>query len=162
MFRVFSGHFTLHQALMRPFEEKQRLVGGQMVDQVLREFRHFCAAELGAPNCDESLSHSAYAYDGLWALGLALNRSLGEGADEPPDKSKLLKAMWATDFQGLSGRVRFDESGERLGLVQIEQWNNGKFTIFLQANCNWICRFLLVHWLLGQCRGKIPTTQKYP
>nr|CAD2168072.1 unnamed protein product [Meloidogyne enterolobii] len=37
--------------------------------------------------------------------------------------------MRKTDFEGLSGRVRFDDKGERLGLVQIQQLINGSYSI---------------------------------
>jgi hypothetical protein len=72
------------------------LFPNQTVEQVFREFRQFCA-ESGFESCEETLAHSAYAYDGLWALGLALNRSLADGG--PPDKGRLLAALWNTDFQ---------------------------------------------------------------
>jgi len=68
------------------------------------------------------------------ALGLALNKSLilkkGEEEEEfEIDKKLFVSKMRKTDFEGLSGRVRFDDKGERLGLVQIQQLINGSYSI---------------------------------
>jgi len=124
--QVLEGHFALDQALMRPLEQSEKatlLVGGNSMGQVLRDFRRHCV-ESGHPNCEDQLLHSAYAYDGIWALAFALDQTLVEG--QPLDKNRLLANVRRANFQGLSGHIRFDESGERLGLIQIQQWINGK------------------------------------
>ncbi|KAL3112844.1 hypothetical protein niasHT_019170 [Heterodera trifolii] len=131
--RVLEGHFALEHVRIRPYSKEARLVSGKTVRQVLREFRQFCAERDTRHQCRDELAHSTYAYDGIWTLGLALNRTLA--GDERWDKQstqrrahRLLEAMRDTSFQGLSGRVRFDDSGERLGIVQIMQWSNGSYS----------------------------------
>uniref|UniRef100_A0A915N9I1 G-protein coupled receptors family 3 profile domain-containing protein n=2 Tax=Meloidogyne TaxID=189290 RepID=A0A915N9I1_MELJA len=105
--------------------------------QILEEFHQNCLQEYGSnTECQtDSLAHSSYAYDGILALGLALNKSLilkkgGEEEEEfEIDKKLFVSKMRKTDFEGLSGRVRFDDKGERLGLVQIQQLINGSYSI---------------------------------
>uniref|UniRef100_A0A183CNZ2 G_PROTEIN_RECEP_F3_4 domain-containing protein n=1 Tax=Globodera pallida TaxID=36090 RepID=A0A183CNZ2_GLOPA len=133
LLHVLEGHFALEHVRIRPYSNDARLVSGKTVRQVLREFRQVCAERDSRHECRDELAHSAYAYDGIWALGLALNRTLA--AEEQRSDSdfrrrahRLVEAMRDTDFQGLSGRVRFDDSGERLGIVQILQWSNGSYS----------------------------------
>ncbi|CAK5089462.1 unnamed protein product [Meloidogyne enterolobii] len=135
---VLTGHFALDQALIRPYEKgkEEILASGKTPTQILEEFHQNCLQEYGSnTECQtDSLAHSSYAYDGILALGLALNKSLilkkGEEEEEfEIDKKLFVSKMRKTDFEGLSGRVRFDDKGERLGLVQIQQLINGSYSI---------------------------------
>ncbi|PAV76150.1 hypothetical protein WR25_23450 [Diploscapter pachys] len=65
-----------------------------------------------------------YLYDGLWTLAIALSKSLG--ADASFSYHKMLTAIDNTSFEGVTGRVRF-ENNERLGLVDVMQWKNGVY-----------------------------------
>uniref|UniRef100_A0A914KP27 G-protein coupled receptors family 3 profile domain-containing protein n=1 Tax=Meloidogyne incognita TaxID=6306 RepID=A0A914KP27_MELIC len=134
---VLTGHFALDQALIRPYEKgkEEILASGKTPTQILEEFHQNCLQEYGSnTECQtDSLAHSSYAYDGILALGLALNKSLilkkGEEHEFEIDKKLFVSKMRKTDFEGLSGRVRFDDKGERLGLVQIQQLINGSYSI---------------------------------
>uniref|UniRef100_A0A914H3R8 G-protein coupled receptors family 3 profile domain-containing protein n=1 Tax=Globodera rostochiensis TaxID=31243 RepID=A0A914H3R8_GLORO len=134
LLHVLEGHFALEHVRIRPYSNDARLVSGKTVRQVLREFRQLCAERDARHECRDELAHSAYAYDGIWALGLALNRTLAaeeqrsDSSDFRRRAQRLVEAMRDTAFQGLSGRVRFDDSGERLGIVQILQWSNGSYS----------------------------------
>nr|CAD2169408.1 unnamed protein product [Meloidogyne enterolobii] len=134
---VLTGHFALDQALIRPYEKgkEEILANGKTPTQILEEFHQNCLQEYGSnTECQtDSLAHSSYAYDGILALGLALNKSLilkkGKEEEFEIDKKLFVSKMRKTDFEGLSGRVRFDDKGERLGLVQIQQLINGSYSI---------------------------------
>ncbi|VDL78388.1 unnamed protein product [Nippostrongylus brasiliensis] len=65
-----------------------------------------------------------YLYDGLWTLAIALSQALGANASF--SHVKLLSAINNSSFEGVTGRVRF-ENNERLGLVDIRQWRNGAY-----------------------------------
>uniref|UniRef100_A0A1I8BCH0 G_PROTEIN_RECEP_F3_4 domain-containing protein n=1 Tax=Meloidogyne hapla TaxID=6305 RepID=A0A1I8BCH0_MELHA len=135
MEEVLNGHFALDQALIRPFEKgkEEILASGKTPSQILQEFRQNCLQEYGSnTECiTDSLAHSSYAYDGILALGLALNKSLiiSKNEELEVDKKLFISFMRKTDFEGLSGRVRFDDKGERLGLVQIQQLINGSYSV---------------------------------
>lgn len=96
--------------------------------QVEKELTEYCTRNL----CETDV-HRDYAYDGIWALALALNRTL-YASGRHPDLSKLASGLSAQllssvkniSFEGLTGKVRF-ENNERLGLVFIYQWFNGSY-----------------------------------
>lgn len=91
----------------------------------------YCTVDEAEP-CQRSV-YSTYAYDGAWALALALNQTLygpggPQGAEESAEitANRLLQFMGKTQYEGVTGRVRFDHN-ERLGLVYVYQWINGSY-----------------------------------
>jgi len=112
---------------VRPYS-RERLVGNRTVVAIQRQLKELCM-QLEGTACPEEI-HSSYAYDGVWAIALALNKSLqheGDGGGGDDGNQRLLDAIRNTSFEGLSGRVRF-ENNERLGLVHILQWVDGSYS----------------------------------
>ncbi|KAI1715550.1 7 transmembrane sweet-taste receptor of 3 GCPR domain-containing protein [Ditylenchus destructor] len=126
--QVLEGHFALEFAPMRGFTN-ERLVADRSLSSVQRELLESCRNE--GQLCEDMDVHSAYAYDGMWTLALALNQSIYSkntiSAQSPISASRLLPIIQNSSFQGLTGKVRF-ENNERLGLVHILQWSNGSYT----------------------------------
>ncbi|CAH3032189.1 unnamed protein product [Porites lobata] len=86
-----------------------------------------------------NISHhlwSSFTYDAAWSIALMLNKSIPllreknktlEGMDYgDADGAKMMRdILFRTDFWGMSGRVSFDEDGNRQSLVQITQNKRG-------------------------------------
>ncbi|PIO55706.1 hypothetical protein TELCIR_22906, partial [Teladorsagia circumcincta] len=109
---VLEGHFAVEFALVRK-DNRTHVIGGKRANYIW--------AELGreSPNIFQG-----YLYDGLWTLAIALSQALGANASF--SHMKLLSAINNSSFEGVTGRVRF-ENNERLGLVDIRQWKNGAY-----------------------------------
>ena len=121
---VLQGHFALQFAAQRP-NLNTPIISNKTVTQIKEELKILCDRR----KCEYD-AHSAYAYDGIWALTLALNASLHQnGYEVSPDLTsmKLLKMLGESSFEGITGTVKF-ENNERLGLSYIEQWWNGSYT----------------------------------
>ncbi|XP_072040017.1 gamma-aminobutyric acid type B receptor subunit 2-like [Amphiura filiformis] len=84
------------------------------------------------------LDHAPYAYDEIWALSLALDKTDKELKLMDPPQSLLnfsytnsnlsrlfFDQMSETKFEGISGTVKFTSTGDRLGPIQIRQNQNG-------------------------------------
>jgi len=80
--------------------------------------------------------HRGYAYDAVWAMALALNRTISRMApntrlDKVPYGDKTLsaaltEALRRTNFSGVTGPVGFTSKGNRAGDTQIVQMKDGK------------------------------------
>uniref|UniRef100_A0A914DKM6 Gamma-aminobutyric acid type B receptor subunit 2 n=1 Tax=Acrobeloides nanus TaxID=290746 RepID=A0A914DKM6_9BILA len=114
---VLKWHFALEFAPERPNIEMP-VVGNKSVHQVRDELKEFCDHR----RCIHDI-HSSYAYDGIWTLALALNRTITDGDFLP---NRTFEAINANAFEGLTGLVKF-ENNERLGLVYIYQWWDGSY-----------------------------------
>ncbi|CAD6193046.1 unnamed protein product [Caenorhabditis auriculariae] len=79
------------------------------------------------------------AYDAVWALALAFNCTrqhlpLGVKLEDfsytnQMMASTLFQCVKNTSFRGVSGKVMFSDSGDRIARTQIEQMQNGKYKI---------------------------------
>ncbi|XP_067951624.1 gamma-aminobutyric acid type B receptor subunit 1-like [Watersipora subatra] len=76
------------------------------------------------------------AYDAIWALSFALNKTIGDlkikglsledfTYQDSVTKDTILDNLNKTDFEGVSGRVSFTSTGDRIAKIQIEQMQNG-------------------------------------
>ncbi|KAK2188045.1 hypothetical protein NP493_146g03044 [Ridgeia piscesae] len=99
------------------------------------------------------------AYDAVWALALALNKTqttlvkknqkLSDFTYSNQDIMKeIYRAMNGTNFLGVSGRVAFNSEGDRIAWTQIEQMWDGNYTKmgfydFVSDNLTW---FNLEKW----------------
>uniref|UniRef100_A0AC34QA04 G-protein coupled receptors family 3 profile domain-containing protein n=1 Tax=Panagrolaimus sp. JU765 TaxID=591449 RepID=A0AC34QA04_9BILA len=121
---VLQGHFALKFAAQRP-DVNKLIISNKTVRQIKEELKSLCDRR----RCQYD-AYSAYAYDGIWALSMALNASLHQnGQDISPDliSSKLLQTLSDISFEGVTGKVKF-QNNERLGVSFIEQWWNGSYT----------------------------------
>ncbi|XP_077991244.1 gamma-aminobutyric acid type B receptor subunit 1-like [Glandiceps talaboti] len=96
-------------------------------------------AQLG--QSDNIDSKAAYCYDAVWSVALTLNESMETLKTAPNLTSRRLEDFAYSDekmkqvfidtlntlhFDGVSGPVSFTEKGDREGLINIEQLQNGK------------------------------------
>lgn len=109
---VLEGHFAVEFALVRK-DNHTHVIGGKRASFIWSEL------ERESPNIWQG-----YLYDGLWTLAIALSQALGANASF--SHLKLLSAINNSSFEGVTGRVRF-ENNERLGLVDIRQWRDGGY-----------------------------------
>ncbi|KJH46715.1 7 transmembrane receptor [Dictyocaulus viviparus] len=112
MSKVYEGHFTIEFALVRK-DIRTYVIGGKRASYIWKELNR------ESPNIWQG-----YLYDGLWTLAIALSQALDANASF--SHTKLLSAINNTSFEGVTGRVRF-ENNERLGLVDIRQWRNDAY-----------------------------------
>uniref|UniRef100_A0AC34EZB1 G-protein coupled receptors family 3 profile domain-containing protein n=1 Tax=Panagrolaimus sp. ES5 TaxID=591445 RepID=A0AC34EZB1_9BILA len=120
--KVLQGHFALAFAPQRP-DSNKAITSNKTVKEIKEELKALCDRR----RCQYD-AYSAYAYDGIWTLALALNSTLQTTLDVSPDltSTKLLQALAQTSFEGVTGKVKFDHN-ERLGVAFIEQWWNGSY-----------------------------------
>nr|CDJ98154.1 Extracellular ligand-binding receptor and GPCR domain containing protein [Haemonchus contortus] len=109
---VLEGHFAVEFALVRK-DNHTHVIGGKRANYIWSELES-----------ESSNIWQGYLYDGLWTLAIALSQALGANASF--SHMKLLSAINNSSFEGVTGRVRF-ENNERLGLVDIRQWKNGTY-----------------------------------
>ncbi|XP_071941268.1 atrial natriuretic peptide receptor 1-like [Antedon mediterranea] len=74
---------------------------------------------------DEQVSlEAALIYDSVYLYALALNKSLGEGAD-PDDRSEIGKNLFDWEFSGVDGMVSIDLLGDRRPNYMLQNNQNG-------------------------------------
>ncbi|KAL9927501.1 uncharacterized protein ACN427_000908 isoform 2-T5 [Glossina fuscipes fuscipes] len=119
--QAFEGHFSIKH---RPFGNESNLMQeGISIAEWLSSYRSDVLKES---------QYTAFAYDAVWVYALAADKLLREDKAAVENlRSKIVvnrfvDFIWETDFEGLSGRVRFDQGGSRLTDVVVEQWLKGK------------------------------------
>lgn len=81
---------------------------------------------------NEVSKYTAFAYDALWVYAKAVDRILRENKNAIGTfrsklmVSRLVDTIWYTDFEGLSGRVRFGQGGSRIADLMLMQWRNNQ------------------------------------
>ncbi|ODN02817.1 Gamma-aminobutyric acid type B receptor subunit 1 [Orchesella cincta] len=95
-------------------------------------------------NIDERLpegyQEAPLAYDAVWALALAFNKTIEKLAEKGKKledfsytnrgiRDEIYNALNTTSFLGVSGRTAFSEKGDRIALTQVEQMVNGKYNL---------------------------------
>lgn len=72
------------------------------------------------------LSSAAYLYDAVLHYTHALNASMANG-NNWNNNTAVTNMMFKTSFTGITGRVTFDENGDRVPLFIVDNVQNGKF-----------------------------------
>ncbi|CAL4133132.1 unnamed protein product, partial [Meganyctiphanes norvegica] len=129
-----EGHLTT-EALMWN-QDKQKTISGMTTD----EYRDRLNSRLKLQNdrYPEGYQEAPLAYDAVWAIALALNKTMmllgkkNKSIDEFVYNNKeisglLYDTMRATEFRGVSGRVAFSTEGDRIAWTQVEQLKDGKY-----------------------------------
>uniref|UniRef100_A0A182F2H0 receptor protein-tyrosine kinase n=1 Tax=Anopheles albimanus TaxID=7167 RepID=A0A182F2H0_ANOAL len=125
---VMNGHFSLSHA---PFADDNSYldVDGSTVSSWKKKYKQ--ALQKECSNTCSASDYAGYAYDAVWVYALALDNLL---RDDPsaladlhsPDATKgLIKNIKKTNFQGVSGRIRFNEAGSRYTIINVVQFING-------------------------------------
>ncbi|XGW33250.1 hypothetical protein V3C99_017596 [Haemonchus contortus] len=136
MVEAAQYHFTT-ESVMLSRDENATISG-----MTGREFQARLTAML-SPDSDPAntggFPEAPLAYDAVWALALAFNctrNRLPEGVrleqfsyDNQLIADILFECVKNTLFKGVSGRVMFSDSGDRIARTQIEQMQNGKYVV---------------------------------
>ena len=67
---------------------------------------------------------ASYAFDGINVLIEAIKKA------GSPEREKIQKALFETDYMGITGRIRFDERGNRKGNLHLARIVNGTPALF--------------------------------
>ncbi|VDO62295.1 unnamed protein product [Heligmosomoides polygyrus] len=136
MVEAAQYHFTT-ESVMLSRDENATISG-----MTGREFQARLTAML-SPDSDPAntggFPEAPLAYDAVWALALAFNCTLNRlplgvrleqfTYDNQMMADILFECVKNTLFKGVSGRVMFSDSGDRIARTQIEQMQNGKYVV---------------------------------
>ncbi|GLD73324.1 gamma-aminobutyric acid type B receptor subunit 1-like protein [Lates japonicus] len=102
--------------------------------QTSQEFLAQLMSKLGGKNPEETggFQEAPLAYDAVWALALALNKTVGPlkakghrledfNYNNRDITAEIYRAMNTSSFEGVSGHVVFDAQGSRMAWTLIEQ-----------------------------------------
>lgn len=141
MQEVLAGHFTT-EGLMLNQDQHTRSISNMTardftirMEKTMREIHGEDVIPLSVTGYVEA----PLAYDAVWALALALNksqtrlRSSGKSLEQfnysrADIMAEIYSAMNSTNFVGISGHVAFNSEGDRIALTQIEQMWDGNYT----------------------------------
>ena len=125
---AFNGHFSLSHA---PFGNDTSIM---QENKTVHDWRKNYLSAIRTDKIPVS-NYGAYAYDAVWVYAKSLNQLIKEDSNylsdlhSPATTNRLVELMWATDFNGASGRIKFLSGGSRLTVVNILQWVNDEFKI---------------------------------
>lgn len=120
---ILNGHFSLAHEPFAPdnvIMQENRTVG-----EWKRRFRNITDSP---PDND----YIGFVYDAVWVYAYALDKLIKESPDYLNDlhsentTNRLTQFIANTSFNGLSGRIEFDDGGTRFTNINIMQWMNGK------------------------------------
>ncbi|XP_030921342.1 gamma-aminobutyric acid type B receptor subunit 1, partial [Geospiza fortis] len=133
MAEAVEGHITTEIVMLNP--ENTRSIS----NMTSQEFIEKLDKRLGNnPKETGGYQEAPLAYDAIWALALALNKTAqelakqGVGLDEFNYNNKTItdeiyRALNSSAFEGVSGHVVFDASGSRMAWTLIEQLQDGEY-----------------------------------
>uniref|UniRef100_A0A3Q4N462 Gamma-aminobutyric acid (GABA) B receptor, 1b n=1 Tax=Neolamprologus brichardi TaxID=32507 RepID=A0A3Q4N462_NEOBR len=110
------------------------------VSYTSQEFLAQLMSKLGGKNPEETggFQEAPLAYDAVWALALALNKTVGPlrtkghrledfNYNNRDITAEIYRAMNTSSFEGVSGHVVFDAQGSRMAWTLIEQLQGGSY-----------------------------------
>uniref|UniRef100_A0A8R1DI18 G_PROTEIN_RECEP_F3_4 domain-containing protein n=2 Tax=Caenorhabditis japonica TaxID=281687 RepID=A0A8R1DI18_CAEJA len=127
-------HFTTESVMLSRDNAPaiSKMTGGQFQERLTRHFQKDTANVGGFPE-------APLAYDAVWALALAFNCTRNNlppsiqlenfSYDNKIIADTLFQCVKNTSFRGVSGKVMFSDSGDRIARTQIEQMQGGKYKI---------------------------------
>ncbi|XP_050843883.1 gamma-aminobutyric acid type B receptor subunit 1, partial [Serinus canaria] len=133
MAEAVEGHITTEIVMLNP--ENTRSIS----NMTSQEFIAKLEKRLGSNSTEAGgYQEAPLAYDAIWALALALNKTAqelakqGVGLDEFNYNNKTItdeiyRALNSSAFEGVSGHVVFDASGSRMAWTLIEQLQDGEY-----------------------------------
>ncbi|MBN3315716.1 GABR1 protein, partial [Atractosteus spatula] len=134
MTEAVEGHVTTEIVMLNP----ETVKGASNLTS--QEFLEKLMTRLGGMNPEETggFQEAPLAYDAIWALALALNKTAGALArkglrledfnyNNRNVTGELYKAMNSSSFDGVSGHVVFDAQGSRMAWTLIEQLQGGSY-----------------------------------
>ncbi|XP_066967377.1 gamma-aminobutyric acid type B receptor subunit 1 isoform X3 [Macrobrachium rosenbergii] len=137
MRQAAEGHLTT-EALMWNKDKEKTISGMTAGDFRLRLNQALIDQGYENQSTPVGYQEAPLAYDAIWSVALALNKTMetlkaiGRSIEEFTYTNKfiadeLYKAMNATQFLGVSGRVAFSTDGDRIAWTQVEQMVEGRY-----------------------------------
>uniref|UniRef100_A0A3P9L938 Gamma-aminobutyric acid (GABA) B receptor, 1b n=1 Tax=Oryzias latipes TaxID=8090 RepID=A0A3P9L938_ORYLA len=134
MSEAVEGHVTTEIVMLNP----ETVRGASKLTS--QEFLTQLMSKLGGKNPEETggFQEAPLAYDAVWALALALNKTVGPlkargyrledfNYNNRDITSEIYRAMNTSSFEGVSGHVVFDAQGSRMAWTLIEQLQGGSY-----------------------------------
>uniref|UniRef100_A0A671V9J6 Gamma-aminobutyric acid type B receptor subunit 1 n=1 Tax=Sparus aurata TaxID=8175 RepID=A0A671V9J6_SPAAU len=134
MTEAVEGHVTTEIVMLNP----ETVRGASNLTS--QEFLAQLMSKLGGKNPEETggFQEAPLAYDAVWALALALNKTVGPlktkghrledfNYNNRDITSEIYRAMNTSSFEGVSGHVVFDAQGSRMAWTLIEQLQGGSY-----------------------------------
>uniref|UniRef100_A0A8C7YBY8 Gamma-aminobutyric acid (GABA) B receptor, 1a n=1 Tax=Oryzias sinensis TaxID=183150 RepID=A0A8C7YBY8_9TELE len=134
MAEAVEGHVTTEIVMLNP--ETVRGVS----NMTSQDFLAALMSRLGGKNPEETggFQEAPLAYDAVWALALALNKTVAPlkargrrledfNYNNHDITSEIYRALNTSSFEGVSGQVVFDAQGSRMAMTLIEQLQGGSY-----------------------------------
>ncbi|XP_056142362.1 gamma-aminobutyric acid type B receptor subunit 1 isoform X1 [Lampris incognitus] len=134
MTEAVEGHVTTEIVMLNP-----ETVRGAS-NMTSQEFLAALMSRLGGKNPEETggFQEAPLAYDAVWALALALNKTVAPlkvkgrrledfNYNNHDITSEIYRALNTSSFEGVSGHVVFDAQGSRMAMTLIEQLQGGSY-----------------------------------
>lgn len=123
--QALQGHFSF---IHKPFNRSSEYIGN-----FLDSNKTLC--ELPDRKFIAGCNYYGFAFDAMMSYAKAAQKFSSEDRKSlnVPDKSeftrKFTKILWQTDFEGVSGRVRFGKGNSRITNITILQWFDDQYKI---------------------------------
>ncbi|KTG41069.1 hypothetical protein cypCar_00010070, partial [Cyprinus carpio] len=134
MTEAVEGHVTTEIVMLNP----ETVRGASNLTS--QEFLAQLMSRLGGKNPEETggFQEAPLAYDAVWALALALNRTVAPlrakgwaledfNYNNKEITAEIYRALNTSSFEGVSGHVVFDAQGSRMAWTLIEQLQGGSY-----------------------------------
>ncbi|KAJ8273817.1 hypothetical protein GJAV_G00105840 [Gymnothorax javanicus] len=134
MTEAVEGHVTTEIVMLNP----ENVRGASNLTS--QEFLVQLMSRLGGKNPEETggFQEAPLAYDAVWALALALNKTVGPlrarnrrledfNYNNRDITAEIYRALNTSSFEGVSGHVVFDAQGSRMAWTLIEQLQGGSY-----------------------------------
>uniref|UniRef100_A0A6Q2WP67 Gamma-aminobutyric acid type B receptor subunit 1 n=1 Tax=Esox lucius TaxID=8010 RepID=A0A6Q2WP67_ESOLU len=134
MTEAVEGHVTTEIVMLNP----ETVRGASNLTS--QEFLGALMTRLGGKNPEETggFQEAPLAYDAIWALALALNKTVAPlkakghrledfNYNNHDITAEIYRALNTSSFEGVSGHVVFDAQGSRMAMTLIEQLQGGSY-----------------------------------
>lgn len=140
--KQFSNEVQQSLALTAPFSSATSTNLSTATTTTTNQGLHKSQQQTNAPSArPEGFQEAPLAYDAIWAIALALNRTVLDldrldltfnqfnYTHTPRIKDVFLQNLRETNFLGISGEVAFTDIGDRIARTQIEQMIDSNYTV---------------------------------
>ncbi|KAH0630356.1 hypothetical protein JD844_013308, partial [Phrynosoma platyrhinos] len=131
MREAVEGHFTTEIVMLNPENTRSisNMTSQEFIDKLTKRVEK-------SPEETGGFQEAPLAYDAIWALALALNKTSAElvkkglrledfNYNNRTITDEIYRALNSSAFEGISGHVVFDASGSRMAWTLIEQLQEG-------------------------------------
>lgn len=136
MKEAVEGHFTTEALMLN--QDSKKTISGMTSQEFIQRYQKELLKNGYIERKPEGYQEAPLAYDAIWAITLALNKTIITLKDEgialedfTYSNSRIANAIYSamnsTQFLGVSGHVAFSAKGDRMAWTQIEQMIDGEY-----------------------------------